>query len=35
VLDTTLRPAYSTQPGWDFVTGLGSPNVTNLVNNWP
>jgi hypothetical protein len=19
----------------DFATGLGSPNVTNLVNNWP
>ncbi len=33
--DTTLQPAYSTTPGWDFVTGLGSPNVTNLVNNWP
>jgi subtilase family serine protease len=35
VSDTTLQPAYSTKPGWDFVTGLGSPNVTNLVKNWP
>jgi subtilase family serine protease len=33
--DSSLQPAYSTHPGWDFVTGLGSPNVTNLVNNWP
>ena len=21
--------------GWDFATGLGSVNVTNLVNSWP
>ena len=33
--DKALEPAYSTTSGWDFVTGLGSPNVTNLVNNWP
>ncbi|MBV8115796.1 MAG: S8/S53 family peptidase [Silvibacterium sp.] len=32
---TELRPAYKAAPGWDFVTGLGSPNVTNLVNSWP
>jgi subtilase family serine protease len=35
VSDSTLQVAYPTAPGWDFVTGLGSPNVTNLVNNWP
>ncbi len=33
--DKALEPAYSTTSGWDFVTGLGTPNVTNLVNNWP
>jgi subtilase family serine protease len=27
--------AYSATTGWDFATGVGSVNVTNLVNNWP
>ncbi|MGA8273087.1 MAG: S53 family peptidase [Candidatus Sulfotelmatobacter sp.] len=35
VSDTSLQVAYSTRTGWDFVTGLGTPNVANLVNNWP
>jgi len=35
VSDKSLQVAYPTHTGWDFVTGLGSPNVTNLVNNWP
>jgi subtilase family serine protease len=35
VSDSSLQPAYPAQKGWDFATGLGSPNVTNLVNNWP
>lgn len=30
-----LEPAYSSTPGWDFTTGLGSINVANVVNNWP
>ena len=25
---------YSTTPGYDLATGLGSVNVANLVNNW-
>jgi subtilase family serine protease len=33
--DSALQPAYTAHPGWDFTTGLGSVNVTNLVNNWP
>jgi subtilase family serine protease len=33
--DTTLLEAYPTTTGWDFATGLGSVNVTNLVNSWP
>ena len=30
-----LEPAFRARPGWDFATGLGTPNVANLVNNWP
>ena len=32
--DLSLIEAYPTTTGWDFATGLGSINVTNLVNNW-
>jgi subtilase family serine protease len=35
VSDSSLQVAYSTTKGWDFATGLGTPNVTNLVNRWP
>ena len=35
VSDTQLQVAYPSQKGWDFTTGLGSVNVTNLVNAWP
>jgi subtilase family serine protease len=37
VLSTTnksYKPAYGTTVGWDFATGIGSVNATNLVNNW-
>jgi hypothetical protein len=27
-------PAWTTTPGYDLATGLGSVNVANLVNNW-
>ncbi len=30
----TSNPAFITSPGYDNATGLGSVNVTNLVNNW-
>jgi subtilase family serine protease len=33
--DTLNLGAYPTTTGWDFATGLGSLNVTNLVNYWP
>jgi subtilase family serine protease len=33
--DDYLTRAYGTHPGWDFATGLGSVNVTNLVSMWP
>ncbi len=37
VLSTTsgsYAKAYGTGTGWDFATGIGSVNATNLVNNW-
>ena len=33
--DASLHVAYPTHTGWDFATGLGSVNVTNLVTAWP
>jgi len=35
VSDHSLEVAYPTTKGWDFATGLGSPNVYNLVTRWP
>lgn len=32
---TSLGVAFPATPGWDFATGLGTVNVTNLVTNWP
>ncbi len=32
--DTTLAPAYRTTVGYDFATGIGTTNTTNLVNAW-
>lgn len=33
--NTTEKVAYPATRGWDFTSGLGSVNVTNLVKNWP
>ena len=33
--DKSLSVAYPTRTGYDFATGLGTPNVTNVVNAWP
>lgn len=30
----SFNSAYETGQGWDFATGLGSVNATNLVNGW-
>jgi len=30
----TYSPAYPTSQGYDAATGLGSPNIANVVNNW-
>jgi len=32
--DGTDLPAYSASSGWDFATGIGTPNVTNLAAAW-
>src|SRR6266478_5169837 len=33
--NTSFLPAYGTNVGWDFATGIGTVNAANLVNNWP
>jgi hypothetical protein len=33
--DSSYMPAYPAANGWDFATGIGTINATNLVNNWP
>jgi hypothetical protein len=32
--DSSYEPTYPTTAGWDFATGIGTINVTNLVNKW-
>jgi subtilase family serine protease len=32
--NTALQVAFPAARGWDFTSGLGSVNVTNLVNMW-
>jgi hypothetical protein len=32
--NSAYAPAYTTQTGWDFATGIGTVNVYNLVHNW-
>ncbi len=35
--NSVLQPAYGTNAGWDFATGIGTTNAYNLVTNaaWP
>jgi len=33
--DSSYLKAYGTNSGWNFATGIGSANITNLVNAWP
>jgi hypothetical protein len=33
--NSASQPAYLTNVGWDFATGIGSVNAYNLVMNWP
>jgi subtilase family serine protease len=32
---TSYQPAFTAGAGWDFPTGLGTPNVYYLVQAWP
>ena len=33
--DSSLKEAYPATTGWDFTSGIGTPNIENLVNKWP
>ena len=33
--NSSYLKAYGTTTGWDFATGIGTVNVTNLANAWP
>jgi hypothetical protein len=33
--DSSSDPAYITNVGWDFPSGIGSVNAFNLVMEWP
>jgi hypothetical protein len=35
VSNSVDKPAYITNVGWDFPSGIGSVNAYNLVMNWP
>ncbi len=34
VSDTSFQPAYPATVGWDFATGIGTTNATNIVRAW-
>jgi hypothetical protein len=33
--DPKYKIAYAARTGWDFATGIGTPNVANLLKVWP
>lgn len=33
--NSAYAPAYASSVGWDYATGIGTINATNLVNGWP
>jgi len=35
ISNSSYQPAYGSNTGWDFATGIGTVNVANLVNAWP
>jgi subtilase family serine protease len=35
VVNNKYEPAYVARPGYDFASGLGSVNVSNLIKSWP
>ena len=34
VSNNSFQPAYPATLGWDFATGIGTTNATNIVNAW-
>ncbi len=32
--NSAYQPAFGTNTGWDFATGIGTINAANLVNSW-
>jgi hypothetical protein len=32
--NSVFQPAYATNTGWDFPTGIGTVNAYNLIQNW-
>ena len=32
--NASYQPAYASKLGWDFATGIGTTNATNIVNAW-
>ena len=34
VSNSTFEPAWEATTGWDYATGLGTVNVSNLINAW-
>jgi len=35
LFNSSYEPAYPATHGWDFATGLGSPNAYKLLRSWP
>jgi subtilase family serine protease len=33
--NNSYEPTYTAQPGYDLTSGIGSPDVHNLVKSWP
>jgi hypothetical protein len=33
--DSKYKIAYAAAKGWDFPTGIGTPDVANLLKAWP
>ena len=35
LVNNAYEPTYTAKPGYDFASGMGSPDVFNLVKSWP
>jgi subtilase family serine protease len=34
-VNSSYKPTYAAKPGYDFASGIGSVDVSNLVRSWP